>query len=92
MLPVRWLIVHRFTGPSGATNGAAAGPPAEICTPPVVCEFSVQVKVADPDAPVAEITGFSKVSGFRDWGGAAVRHGELAGSRLCGHNQCYVRP
>ena len=42
---------------SSATNGAAAGPPAEMSTPPVpvVLAFSVQVKVAVPDAPVVSV-------------------------------------
>ena len=53
------MLVYAVAPPvksSSATNGAAAGPPAEISTPPVpVPVLTVQVKVADPDAPVVSV-------------------------------------
>ena len=42
---------------SSATNGAAAGPPAEMSTPPVPeLEPTVQVNDVDPAAPVVSVT------------------------------------
>src|SRR6202020_800134 len=57
------LVVAAVAPPvksSSATNGAAAGPPAEMSTPPVPGpvpppELTVQLKVADPDAPVVSV-------------------------------------
>ena len=55
---------------SSATNGAAAGPPAEMSIPPVpVPELTVQVKVAVPFAPVVSVAVTVTLTTCPRWSG-----------------------